>query len=735
MVSIIIVHYKANDAFFDCLRSLKENNPKSSFEIIVVDNDEKAAIDKEIKKKFSRVVYIKSRRNGGFGAGNNLGAKHAKGEYLFFLNPDTIIFKDTIDTLVDFLEKNKEAAVVAPLLLDPRKKPYALQGTAILTPLRAIFSLSFINKLIPHNPIARRYWNIGWDKTKLKEVDVVPGTALMVRKNVYDECNGFDENFFLYFEEYDLCKRIREKGYKIFITPNSKIIHLWGKGGTNEAKGNISNISKQSRFYYFKKHYGLLTAFLINTFLNFEKKSLVVVGILLISAFLLFYKITTLIPFIGDQGWFYLSARDVVLGKSFPLVGVAASHPWLHQGAYWTYMLAFMLWLFHFDPVSGAYLTALLGVVSVWLIYYVGKLYFSIRVGVIASFLYATSPLVITNSRMAYHTSPIPFFTLLFLLSLYQWIKGNKYFFPLCIFFLAVLYNFELATATLGIIFVFIVLFGIWKRKNWVRSLKDWRIIFYSVVAYIIPMTPMIFYDLHHGFPQTLKFVAWLGYHVLLVFGFPSIHPNLIPMSWSSVVSFAAQNYQMLIFTENAIIAFIIFLVSLGLFYTQFYRMMRRKKYHLGMVIIGVLTILLICGFFANRTTSSAYLPDISPFIILLTAVAAEIVMKKFFASTFLFLLIIGILNTHSLLIHNYFVGISYKDRLLAANEIVKETDHKQYNLIGEGPGSQFASFTMNYQYLTWLLGTPASSSPQPLKFIISETNQAIYFKQERQNK
>ncbi len=719
-VSIIIVYYHAKETLFACLNSLKTTkNPPH--EVIVVDNDEKKVIDKEIKKKYPWITYVKSPKNVGFGGGNNLGAKYAKGEYLFFLNPDTLIFPDTIDELSKFLDKNKKCSVVAPLLLDPQENPYPIQGSSILTPLRAIFSLSFLNKLFPHNAIAKEYWQTGWDKTKIKELEVVPGTAFMIRKEVYDEVEGFDEHFFLYFEEYDLCKRIKEKGYLLYINPKAKIIHLWGKGGTNEAK-NINKIFKQSRYYYFKKHYGLITALLVDAILSFGKTSLAMSGILLSATVLLFYRLFEFMPFFGDQGWFYLAARDVVLGKSLPLVSIPASHPWLHQGPYWTYMLAFMLWLFHFNPISGSYLTASIGIMSIYLLYVVGKTYFSKNVGIIASFLYAASPLVIITSRTAYHTSPIPFFTLLFLLSLYKWIQGNKYFFPLSVFFLAVLYNFELATATLGIIFVLITLFGIEKKTSWVKKLYDKRIIFLSVLAYLLPMLPMIIYDFHHGFPQTLKFVAWIGYHVLLIFGFPSIHPNLKPMSWSTVILFAFQQYQMFIFAASGIVALSLLIFSFGLFYFRFYQMIRSKKYHPGLLLVGVMMLLLLAGFFATRTTSDAYLPDIFPLLALLTAVAGEMCLTKYFVPSIAVIVCIVFLNIFTLLQHNYFVGITYKERLLAAKEIIQKADHRQYNLVGEGPGSKFASFTMNYQYLTWFLGHPVSSSLQKLQFVISET-------------
>ena len=286
MVSIIIVYYHASEELFSSLEAISKNKPKTAFEVIIVDNDEEIHIKKELKQKFPWVRYVKSPANNGFGAGNNLGARHAKGNYLFFLNPDTRIFAGTVDELLSFLEKRQDVGVVAPQLLHPDKTPFEQQGCMLLNPVRGMIVLSFINKILPNNPVSTAYWQTGWDKTKLKEVDVAPGTAFMIVKKLYEQIQGFDEHFFLYFEEFDLCKRIREKGYKIFILPNAKIIHLWGKGGTEQSP-NIKNIYIQSRIYYFKKHYGILNALLVEMFATFGKKQFFLSIILLLGIILL----------------------------------------------------------------------------------------------------------------------------------------------------------------------------------------------------------------------------------------------------------------------------------------------------------------------------------------------------------------------------------------------------------------------------------------------------------------
>ena len=242
LVSIIIVKYQSEEYLADCLTSIGKN-PK--WEIIIIDNDQE---------------------NVGYGAGCNRGVEKAKGKYLFFLNPDTVVQSGAIEELIWFLENNEDVGISAPLLLDKDKKQYSFQGTDELTPLTAIFAFSFINKFWPNNPISKKYWLVDWDKKSPREIAVVPGTALMIRRVVFRKVGGFDENFFLYFEESDLCKRVRKAGWKIFFQPKAKVIHFWGKSG--EGKKENKKIFRESRFYFLKKHYGFLPSLLVEIFLR-----------------------------------------------------------------------------------------------------------------------------------------------------------------------------------------------------------------------------------------------------------------------------------------------------------------------------------------------------------------------------------------------------------------------------------------------------------------------------------
>lgn len=282
-VSIIIVFYNGIEALKKCLSHIRKYPPDFSYEVIVVNNGEEK-IETIVKKILTNAVYIKSHKNVGYGKGNNIGAKHSKGTFLFILNPDTYIQKGTIDKLCTFLQRNRNAAVVAPTLLYPNGTMYELQGTETLTPFSGIAAHSFVNTLFPKNPISQRYYLLNTLKSKVREVKTVPGCAFLIRKSIFSEVGQFDEKIFLYFEESDLGMRLQKKGYKLFIIPNANVIHDHSFDNSLELK----KYNKQSRFYYFKKHYGLVAALLVELFARFSKRvAYVFILVVLIVAFIL----------------------------------------------------------------------------------------------------------------------------------------------------------------------------------------------------------------------------------------------------------------------------------------------------------------------------------------------------------------------------------------------------------------------------------------------------------------
>jgi hypothetical protein len=279
-LSIIIVHYKNKKVLFDCLKSITNYPPNYSWEAIVVDNDEKKVINKSLLFKFPFVKYIKSTKNIGYGAGNNLGVSKAKGRYLLILNPDTKIIDNSIDLLVDFLDHHSKTAIVAPILVNKQNLPYAQIGTKELDPLTGIVVLSLINTIYPNNFVSKNYWFKTRNSKNTENVDVVAGSAFLIRNSVFKKVGGFDEKFFLYFEENDLCKRIKKANYEIVINKSAKIRHLWGKS-TKQTK-EIKDYFSKSRFYYFKKHYGIFWAIVVDIMARISRKLFILIALLIV---------------------------------------------------------------------------------------------------------------------------------------------------------------------------------------------------------------------------------------------------------------------------------------------------------------------------------------------------------------------------------------------------------------------------------------------------------------------
>lgn len=715
-VSIIIVNYHVQEEILTCITSIYQSKPSTSFEIIVVDNDEEKTFEEKLQARFPEVLYIPN-DNKGFGQANNVGAKQAKGEYFFFLNPDTKVFSDTIDSLYTYIKNTPRTGIVAPLLEHEDGTLFPLQGAEILTPLRAVFALSLLSKLFPKNPIAKEYWNMEWNKRTVKKVGSVPGTALMIENQLFKQIGGFDDIFFLYFEENDLCKRVIKEGYDVVMYPKSRVFHAWEQS-TKKSNKNIAKIFRESRFYYLKKHFGFLAACITEDVLRVSSNGILLTGIFLAGATLRLNHIQTQMTFIGDQGWYYLSARDMLLGKGIPLVGITASHTWLHQGALWTYFLSILFYLFNFNPLIPGLVTTAIDSVTILVIYVVAKELFSKHVALFASIMYAFSPFLILASRMPFVTSFIPLVVLLFLFTLVRYvIRSEKKYIYATAFLLGLLYNLELATVVFIGVFCSIVLFGIWQKKQYAKILTP-SVAFVTFLCFSIPMIPIYLYDVGHGFHQTIIYGGWIVYHF---FSFlfhqkgASMDPAFLPTSlWFVQKSILVQS-------GYASILFFLLVCTSALFLV---------KRHQPALSITVFTFgIALVGYIASHTASEAYIPMLLPLFYLLSAAVVAMLFGKARIIAILLLVSIGLCNTYAILQTNYFLKGSsepFAYQVHIARDIVVLSNGEPYQLQFIGPGDKFASSTMQYAYLAWWLGSGPRSTPYEPTITITQKGYAL---------
>lgn len=253
-ISIIVVNFNAGEYLLQCLESLEKERKKISFDIWVVDNASSDGSIKKSREKFSEVNYLVNKHNLGFSAANNLVLRKIKTKYILLLNPDSKVLPGTIQYMVDYMEKNQDVGVATCKV---EKKDGSLDFAShrgFPTPW-----VSFLYYVLGQDSL---YHLTNCDFSKLHEVDAIAGAFFLTRKKVLDEVGLFDEDYFLYAEDLDLCFRIKEAGYKIMYVPEVKIIHYKGvTSGIKEHSQNISTATKKSKERAFNSFYETMIIF------------------------------------------------------------------------------------------------------------------------------------------------------------------------------------------------------------------------------------------------------------------------------------------------------------------------------------------------------------------------------------------------------------------------------------------------------------------------------------------
>lgn len=249
-LSIITVNYKSRAFLEKCLASIFAKIDTSvPFEVIVVNNGAEAEME-GLARVFPSVIIIQNSKNNGFGSANNLGAKKAKGEILFFLNPDAEIISQNISLVVAEFENNPILGILGSRLMESSGRVQKWSAGAKIT-------LGNILKNNLQKASDEKYWQ---SKEKI-EVFWVAGTALFIRRASFLQLEGFDENFFAYFEDVDLCNRTHLLGKKVIYFPEFSVMHHGGKSFLEKKEQKKGYY--QSQDYYFQKHFGCFQAIVL----------------------------------------------------------------------------------------------------------------------------------------------------------------------------------------------------------------------------------------------------------------------------------------------------------------------------------------------------------------------------------------------------------------------------------------------------------------------------------------
>lgn len=261
-LSIVIVNYNSGEFLGQLLPSLYETPCEVTFEVWVVDNNSTDGSPEMVATRFPQVQLIVNQVNRGFAAANNQALQKSRGRYILLLNPDTVLKPRALDIMVHFLENHPEVGAVGPKLLNP-DGTVQLSSKFFPTPKVAILKTLGVDKIFPEQPTLRKHFLGPEAHEEVQEVESLQASCLMVRREMVDEVGPLDERFFMYCEDIDWCRRMREKGWKLYFLPEAQALHDRG-GSTNKDSYRMIIVYHQSLYRFYKKHYAPDTFWLLN---------------------------------------------------------------------------------------------------------------------------------------------------------------------------------------------------------------------------------------------------------------------------------------------------------------------------------------------------------------------------------------------------------------------------------------------------------------------------------------
>lgn len=251
IVSVLIVNWNGGDLLIECLRSLQvDRSADMQLETVLVDN---ASTDGSAERAQQACPWVRLRRNAhncGFAAGNNAGLADCQGEFLLLLNPDALLHAGALPRMVAHLQAHPQVGMVGPRLLNADG---SLQVSAHPRPTlgREAWRLFHLDRLLPLSCYGRRFWQ----QTEAQEVEVLMGACLLLPRSVVQAIGLFDERFFMYSEEVDLCTRLQAAGWRIDYLPTAQATHYGGQSTRLVAEAMFLELYR-SKVLYFRKHGG-----------------------------------------------------------------------------------------------------------------------------------------------------------------------------------------------------------------------------------------------------------------------------------------------------------------------------------------------------------------------------------------------------------------------------------------------------------------------------------------------
>jgi GT2 family glycosyltransferase len=252
-LSVIILNYNVRFFLEQCVASVQEALTNIDSEIIVVDNNSSDDSCEMIKSRFPNVKLIKNNSNLGFPKGNNIGVAQAKGDYICILNPDTVVAEDTFTKILAFAEKQENLGIVGCKLIDGSGNFLPESKRGIPTPFVALTKIFGLYKLFPKWELFNRYYAQHLSENETGKVDILVGAFMIMKRNLYNEIGGFDENCFMYSDDIDLSFMALKSGKINYYFHETSVLHY--KGESTVKDGLYMKRFREAMQFFYKKHY------------------------------------------------------------------------------------------------------------------------------------------------------------------------------------------------------------------------------------------------------------------------------------------------------------------------------------------------------------------------------------------------------------------------------------------------------------------------------------------------
>ena len=260
-LSVVILSWNVRDLLRQCLESVVRDDHQPLFtEIIVVDNASSDGTVGMVRAEFPAVRLIVNAANRGYTGGNNDGIVAAQGRYVLILNPDTQVVGDALSALIAYADAHPDVGVVAPQLLNTDGSVQSSRRR-FPTMMTALFESTWLQSVAPRG-VLRDYYMLDRTDDETQQVDWAVGACLLVRREVIVQVGALDEGFFMYSEEMDWCRRIKQAGWKIVYLPKAQVIHHMGKS-SDQVAAQRHIYFQTSKVRYFRKYHGKWSAALL----------------------------------------------------------------------------------------------------------------------------------------------------------------------------------------------------------------------------------------------------------------------------------------------------------------------------------------------------------------------------------------------------------------------------------------------------------------------------------------